>query len=58
MLDFDNDCKCVRGSVDTDPDHDVVRRVNKQIFKSISDVLSDIVHRAISQSLEKTITIE
>lgn len=57
FLEFDNECGCMREAVD-DPDQDVVRRINKQIYRSISDVLSDIVHRAISQSLEKTIDIE
>jgi len=42
----------------TDPDDDIERRINEEVQRTISDLLSDIVNRCISTSLQGCIEIE
>ena len=44
--------------MDKDPDTDIEDRVNAQIRKSISDVLSQIVEKAICGSLKDTVQLD
>ena len=43
---------------DTDPDVDIEERVNSQIRKTISEVLSQIVEEAICGSVKQTVNLE
>lgn len=63
MQGFDEHCECLNIGSDEvlcheDPDQDVTNKVNRQIRQAIADVLSGIVHDAIAQSLEDTISLD
>jgi hypothetical protein len=55
MLGFDNSCPCSVRDIVEDPDKDIERRINGEVEKTISELLSQIVNRAISESLENVI---
>jgi len=44
MLEFDGMDKCGCEKITNDPEEDVTRRINKEIRKTIGDLLSSIVH--------------
>lgn len=41
-----------------DPEADIDRRINKEILKTIGDILSEVVHNAISSSFQDTIQLD
>lgn len=65
MLDFEQECDCrifnedrhkPKKFITVDPEEDVEMRINKQIEKSIGDILSEIVQNAFQQSFEDVVT--
>lgn len=61
----DMDCNCkifnderhqAKKLINVDPEEDVELRINKQIEKSIADILSEIIQNALHQSMEDVIT--
>ena len=65
MLNLDQDCDCkifkderhqAKKFINVDPEQDVEMRINKQIEKSIADILSEIIQNALHQSMEEVIT--
>ncbi len=65
MLDLEQDCDCKifnderhqrKKFINVDPEQDVEMRINKQIEKSIADILSEIIQNALHQSMEEVIT--
>ena len=63
MLDFDKgECGCLKEKeklvVVGDPEEDIIKKVDAEIYSSISEILSEIVKRAISNSLTDVIQID
>lgn len=65
MLNLDHECDCrifnedrhkPKRLINVDPEQDVEMRINKQIEKSIADILSEIIQNALHQSMEEVIT--
>jgi hypothetical protein len=57
----DDDCECKDSCVHAghvaDPDADIDRRIEESVEKALSDILSNMVHRCISDSLKNCIQI-
>ena len=62
MIEFENRHGCDREHEEEvvlgNPEDDVVKMVDKEIYKQIGDVLSEILRRSISNSLSEAIQID
>jgi len=56
MMGFsDDDCACHVKDIAEDPEKDIEKRIIHQVEETIANLLSDIVNKCISSSLEEVV---